>query len=175
MGRGIWGKVYPFFFEGLRLTWPGVPGIKRLFDKAVDWPKWTKDMWLKCHTGWDVCSGLASITWTQCHKKVDVKYALDNMSQLQGGWTVSPFFVDDMSGIGMDEQSVHFHVCLGCSVTVDVVYICREIPWTIHVGRSVTRTRRMWTIHHRTVSKDYFERSSSCFNQHRCLKSIRST
>ncbi len=37
-------------------------------------------------------SGLASFTWTKCHKKVDITYALDNMSQMQGGWTVRPFF-----------------------------------------------------------------------------------
>ncbi len=47
------------------------------------------------------------------------------------------FFVDDMSGFGVDEQSVHFHVRLGCSVTVDVMYMGREIQWTIHAGRSV--------------------------------------
>ncbi len=43
------------------------------------------------------------------------------------------FFVDDMSGFGVDEEPVHFHVCLGCSVTVDVVYMGRKIQWTIHV------------------------------------------
>ncbi len=64
--------------------------------------------------------------------------------------SLSIFFVDNMSGFGVDEQSVHFHVRLGCSATVDVVYMGRKIQWTIHVGRSVTRTRRTWTIHHST-------------------------
>ncbi len=47
----------------------------------------------KCHT-LDVMyvSGLALISWTQCHKKVDEKYALDNMSEMEGGRTVRPFF-----------------------------------------------------------------------------------
>ncbi len=104
----------------------------------------------KCHT-LDVMyvSGLA-IAWTKCHKKEDIKYAMDNMSQMQGGRTVRPCFVDNMSGFGVDEQSVHFHVRLGYSDTMDVVYMGREIQWTIHVERSVTRTRRTWTIHHCT-------------------------
>jgi hypothetical protein len=72
---------------------------------------------------------------------------------------LSIFCVDNMSGFvhflcgryeRVDEQSVHFHVRLGCSVTVDVVYMGRKIQWTIHVGRRVTRTRRTWTIHHST-------------------------
>ncbi len=70
-------------------------------------------------------SGLALIAWTKCHKKVDIKYAMDNMSKMQGGQTDRLFFVDDMSGFGVDEQSVHFHVHLECSVTVDVVYLGR--------------------------------------------------
>jgi hypothetical protein len=61
------------------------------------------------------------------------------------------FFVDDMSGFGVDEQFVHFHVRVGCSVTVDFVNMGRKIQWTIHVGRSVTRTRCTWTIHHSTA------------------------
>jgi hypothetical protein len=82
-------------------------------------------------------------------KKVDEKYAWDNMSQMEGGQhSSSIFFVDDMSGFGVDEQSVHFHV--ECSVTVNVVYMGRKIQWTIHSDRSVTRTRRTWTIHHST-------------------------
>jgi hypothetical protein len=61
-----------------------------------------------------------------------------------------------MSGFGVDEQSVHFHVRLGRSVTVDVVYMGRKIQWTIHVGRSVTRTRCTWTIYHSTVISAQF-------------------
>ncbi len=86
-------------------------------------------------------SVLASMAGTKCHKEVDIKYALDNMSQMQCGCTDHPFFVDDMSGFGVNEQSVHFHVCLGCSVNVDVVYMGRKIEWTIHAGRSFTRKR----------------------------------
>jgi hypothetical protein len=71
---------------------------------------------------------MKNMLWTICHKwRVDEQFV--------------HFFVDDMSGFG---------VRLGCSVTVDVVYMGRKIQWTIHVGRSVTRTRHTWTIHHST-------------------------
>jgi hypothetical protein len=36
------------------------------------------------------------------------------------------FFVDHMSGFRVDEQSVHFHVRLGFSVTMDIVYMGRK-------------------------------------------------
>jgi hypothetical protein len=36
-----------------------------------------------------------------------------------------------MSGFGVDQQFIHFHVCMRRSVTVDVVYMGREIQWTI--------------------------------------------
>jgi hypothetical protein len=75
--------------------------------------------------------------WTICHNcLVDEQFV--------------HFFVDHMSGFGGDEQSVHFHVRLGFSVTMDIVYMGRKIQWTIHVSRNVTRTWRTWTIHHST-------------------------
>ncbi len=104
------------------------------------------------HTGCDVCfwAGLNRLDimlqkkwmknslWTICHKcRVDGQFV--------------HFFVDNMSGFGVDKQSVHFHVRLWCSVTVNVVYMGRKIQWTIHVGQSVIRTRRTWTIHHSTA------------------------
>ncbi len=99
-------------------------------------------------------SRLALIAWTKCHKKCGYKIRYGQYVT-NAGWTDSSsiFFVDDMSDFGVDEQSVHFHVRLGCSVTVDVMYMGREIQWTIHAGRSVTRTRRTWTIHHSTLQK----------------------
>jgi hypothetical protein len=52
--------------------------------------------------------------WTICHKcRMDEQLV--------------HFLGDDMSGFGVGEQSVHFHVRMGCSVTVDVVYMGREI------------------------------------------------
>ncbi len=79
------------------------------------------------HTGCGVCFWAGLNCWDIMSQKVDEKYSLDNMSQMEGGRIVSPFFVDDMSGFGEDEQSVHFYVRLGCSVTVDVVYMGRKI------------------------------------------------
>jgi hypothetical protein len=57
--------------------------------------------------------------------RIACRHTMDNMSKMQGGRTDRLFFVDDMSGFGVDEQSVHFHVHLECSVTVDVVYLGR--------------------------------------------------
>jgi hypothetical protein len=86
------------------------------------------------HTGCDVCfwadfncldmsqkKWMKNTLWTICHKwRVDGQFVY--------------FFVDDMSGFGVDEQSVHFPVRLGYSVTVDVVYMGCKIQWIIHVG-----------------------------------------
>ncbi len=67
-------------------------------------------------------------------------------STLQNGTTAEQVF----------ENVTYAEIWMGCSVTVDVVYMGRKIQWTIHVGRKVTRTRRTWTIHHSTPEFEYF-------------------
>jgi hypothetical protein len=87
----------------------------------------------------------------------------------------SNFFVDHMSGFGVDEQSVHFHVRVGCSVTMDIVYMGRKIQWTIHVSRNVTRTWRTWTIHHSTGCTCNTSSLASLFSDILCSAEISTT
>jgi hypothetical protein len=144
MGRGFWGRIFLLFFlrsetdldqKSLESTdcldSCGIAKMDQIY--GVKMP----------HTGCDVCF------WAGCNR-LDImsqkKWMKNTLWTICHKWRVDGqlvhFFVNDMSAFGVDEQSVHFHVRLGCSVTVDVVYMGRKIQWTIHVGRSVTRTRR---------------------------------
>jgi hypothetical protein len=77
-------------------------------------------------------SRLALIAWTKCEKKSGYKMRFGQY--VTNAWWFIHFFVDDMSSFAVDEQSVHLHVRLGCSVTVDFVYMGRKIQCTIHAG-----------------------------------------
>ena len=83
------------------------------------------------------------LSWTMCHKnRVDEQFV--------------HIFVDDMSGFGVDKQSVHFHFCVRWIVTVDNVYMGLKKQWTITVCRFIQWTKRSWTIHHSTPRSSIF-------------------
>ncbi len=110
--------------------------------------KWTKNMRSKCHIEWYVCFWLTLIAWTKCHKKVDIKFVPANMSQGRVDEQLIHFLGNNKSGFGVDKQSViHCSVCLGCVVTVDVVYLGHEYSGLYMWFQNVTRTRRTCTIH----------------------------
>ncbi len=119
--------------------------------------KMDQKIWGQNATHWMWCMFLAG--FNRLDMSSQKKWMKNMLGTICHKWRVDGQFVHFFCGryerFGVDEQSVHFHVRLGCSVTVEVMYMGRKIQWTIHVGRNVTRTRRTGIIHHSTRASCY--------------------